>query len=264
MKTTGRRSKLSKLVKYAFIALGVLALVVGVWAIHTYRYKGVVEHISFQSGEVTMNGLFIKPAGPGPHPTVVLLHGSGPLPGDGPPVRIMANAFLKSGIATLAYDKRGVGSSGGTFRRNAYGDFIDDGISAVRYLESRNDVDHDAIGLLGSSEGSLIAPEIAVRSGTVTFVIHRSGAAVHGIETSLWETRHELMRAGITGELLEFVMAVDEYKKINERPFPSWTEVFEIVQYLGYRKVAERAEHINTASGQVVLESIAGGVGEDD
>ena len=55
------------------------------------------------------------------------------------------------------------------------------------------------------------------------------------------------------GDLLDFVMAIDEYKRINERPFPSWTEVFEIMQYLGYRKVAERAEHINTASGAEVL-----------
>lgn len=53
-------------------------------------------------------------------------------------------------------------------------------------------------------------------------------------------------------------MAVDEYKRVNDRPFPSWSEVFEIVQYLGYRKVAPRAEHINTASGAEVLESPAG------
>ncbi len=53
-------------------------------------------------------------------------------------------------------------------------------------------------------------------------------------------------------------MAVDEYKRINERPFPSWSEIFEIVQYLGYRKVADRAVHINTASGAEVLETEAG------
>ena len=49
----------------------------------------------------------------------------------------------------------------------------------------------------------------------------------------------------MTGELLEFVMAIDEYKRINSRPFPTWSEIFEIAQYLGYRRVAERAEHIN-------------------
>ena len=73
------------------------------------------------------------------------------------------------------------------------------------------------------------------------------------------EVRKAAEEGEISGELLEFIMAIDEYKRINERPFPSWSEVFEIMQYLGYRKVAERAKHINTASGAEVLESPSGG-----
>lgn len=73
------------------------------------------------------------------------------------------------------------------------------------------------------------------------------------------EVRRAAEEGEISGELLEFIMAIDEYKRINERPFPSWSEIFEIVQYLGYRKVAERAVHINTASGSEVLASEAGG-----
>jgi len=72
------------------------------------------------------------------------------------------------------------------------------------------------------------------------------------------EVRRAAEEGEISGELLEFIMAVDEYKKINDRPFPSWSEVFEIVQYLGYRKVAEQAGHINTASGSEVLETVSG------
>jgi len=68
------------------------------------------------------------------------------------------------------------------------------------------------------------------------------------------EVRRAAEEGELSGELLEFVMAIDEYKKINEKPFPSWSEVFEIMQYLGYRKVAEMADHINTASGSEVLE----------
>lgn len=59
------------------------------------------------------------------------------------------------------------------------------------------------------------------------------------------EIRKSAEEGEISGELLEFVMAIDEYKRVNERPFPSWTEVFEIIQYLGYRKVESRAEHVN-------------------
>lgn len=46
-------------------------------------------------------------------------------------------------------------------------------------------------------------------------------------------------------DVLEFVLAIDEYKRINSRPFPTWSEVFEVMRYLGYRKVADRAEHID-------------------
>ena len=61
--------------------------------------------------------------------------------------------------------------------------------------------------------------------------------------------RSDLRRAAEEGEMsdeqLEFVMAVDEYKRANNKPFPTWSEVFELIKYLGYRKVADQAGHIN-------------------
>ena len=65
--------------------------------------------------------------------------------------------------------------------------------------------------------------------------------------------RGEVRRAAEEGELsddlLEFVMVVDDYKRINDRPYPTISQISELVHYLGYRKVAERSEHINTAAG---------------
>jgi hypothetical protein len=49
----------------------------------------------------------------------------------------------------------------------------------------------------------------------------------------------------MTDDLLEFVLAIDEYKRTNKRPFPSWSEVFEVIRYLGYRKVAAKGDHID-------------------
>lgn len=61
--------------------------------------------------------------------------------------------------------------------------------------------------------------------------------------------RSESRRTAEEGELdpeqFEFVLAMDEYKRANNRPFPSWTEVLEVIKYLGYRKVAERGEHVD-------------------
>ncbi len=49
----------------------------------------------------------------------------------------------------------------------------------------------------------------------------------------------------MTDEQFAFIMAIDEYKRVNNRPFPSWTEVLEVIKHLGYRKVAPVGEHID-------------------
>ena len=196
-----------KLPRKLLLVLGALIAIVVVWAGHGFwvhiRYHGSVKEVTFQTGDVALKGWFVTPDGPGPHPAVVLLHGAGPQTGDGLPARIYGNAFLRSGIAVLTYDKRGVGGSGGTYGRNRYRDFIEDGISAVRYLQSRSDVAAGSIGLFGSSESGWFAPEIALRAGDVAYIINRVAPAVPWIETNLWEIRHELLKAGVEGETLE-------------------------------------------------------------
>lgn len=59
------------------------------------------------------------------------------------------------------------------------------------------------------------------------------------------ESRRSAEEGELNAEQFEFVMAIDEYKRTNKRPFPSWTEVLEVIKYLGYRKVAERGEHLD-------------------
>ena len=54
----------------------------------------------------------------------------------------------------------------------------------------------------------------------------------------------------MTDELLEFVMAIDEYKRLNNRPFPTWSEVFEVIRYLGYRKTAAKGDHIDRPAAE--------------
>jgi hypothetical protein len=63
------------------------------------------------------------------------------------------------------------------------------------------------------------------------------------------DLRRQAEEGEMGGELLEFVMAIDEYKRVNNRPFPSWSEVFEVIHYLGYRKTADRGEHIDRPAG---------------
>ena len=59
------------------------------------------------------------------------------------------------------------------------------------------------------------------------------------------DSRRSAEEGELNSEQFEFVMAMDEYKRVNKKPFPSWTEVLEVIKYLGYRKVAEVGEHLD-------------------
>ncbi len=63
------------------------------------------------------------------------------------------------------------------------------------------------------------------------------------------DIRREAEEGEMSDELLDFVMAIDEYKRVNNKPFPTWSEVFEVIRYLGYRKVLGRGEHIDRPVG---------------
>ena len=65
------------------------------------------------------------------------------------------------------------------------------------------------------------------------------------------EVRKAAEEGELSGDLLEFVMAVDEYKRVNERPYPTISEIFEIVHFLGYRKVGQKGEHVNIRAEDV-------------
>ena len=114
-----------------------------------------------------------------------------------PPSRAVVNALIRSGFAVLAYDKRGVGASGGDFDSATYRDFIDDAIAAVEYLADRPDVDGGTIGLYVVSESGWFAPEIALRSGRVDFVFNKVGSPLSVMDTVLWEARNDFLAAGI-------------------------------------------------------------------
>ncbi|GMU35075.1 MAG: hypothetical protein AMXMBFR20_29470 [Planctomycetia bacterium] len=59
------------------------------------------------------------------------------------------------------------------------------------------------------------------------------------------DSRRSAEEGELNSEQFEFVMAMDEYKRANKKPFPSWTEVLEVLKYLGYRKVADVGEHVD-------------------
>jgi uncharacterized protein len=151
------------------------------------------EEVVFRQGDASLAGTFMVPATPGPHPAIVLLHGSGALTRHsfGPWPRF----FNSLGLAVLVYDKRGTGASTGVRLDASTGapktlspryypaDLRDDALAALRFLQGRAEVDRKQIGFWGSSEGGMLATQVAARSKQVAFAIDSSG-----FMGPLWET----------------------------------------------------------------------------
>lgn len=126
------------------------------------------EGVRFQSAGVTLEGTVLVPdeASPGRKPAMALVHGAGPHTRED--YRAEAEAFAQGGIVTLIYDKRTKGYS--EFERS-YELLAGDALAAVRALHARPDVNPDAVGLWGLSEGGWVVPIAASRSDEVGFVV---------------------------------------------------------------------------------------------
>ena len=160
------------------------------------------EEVRFGGGGVELAGTLLLPAGPGPHPAVVFLHGAGPHPRHD--YFFYADLFARRGVAALVYDKRGVGDSTGDARAAGQSDLASDALAAVRLLASRKEIDARRIGLWGQSLGGMVAPLAAARSaGAVAFLILVSPPGVTLGEAEAWDDEFDLRRRGYPEAVVE-------------------------------------------------------------
>ncbi|HEX8672576.1 MAG TPA: alpha/beta fold hydrolase [Longimicrobium sp.] len=144
------------------------------------------EEVSFASVPgVRIAGTLTLPRGRGPFPAAVLITGSGQQDRDESlmghkPFLVLADYLTRRGIAVLRMDDRGEGRSTGDFGRATSADFANDVEAAVRFLAARSDVARNKIGLIGHSEGGVIAPMVATRSRGVAYVVMLAGTGIPG------------------------------------------------------------------------------------
>ncbi|MEU3735355.1 alpha/beta fold hydrolase [Streptomyces sp. NPDC033538] len=131
-------------------------------------------------------GTLTLPTGPGPHSAVVLLHGSGPLDRDGNARKLpldlgrpLADALAGAGVATLRYDRRGVGATPGNWQESGFAGNREDASAALRALRAHPDVHAGSVGVVGHSEGALHAMTLAAR-GEAEAVVLLAGFARTG------------------------------------------------------------------------------------
>ncbi|MFP5471131.1 MAG: alpha/beta fold hydrolase [Bacteroidia bacterium] len=153
-------------------------------------YPYASEEVTFKntSANITLAGTLTKPEGEGPFACVVMITGSGPQNRDEEimghkPFLVIADHLTRNGIAVLRYDDRGTYQSTGDFSYATTRNLADDVNSAVAYLQTRSDIKQ--IGLIGHSEGGVIAPMVAAENKNVDFIVMLAGTGVNGAEILL-------------------------------------------------------------------------------
>ncbi len=154
------------------------------------------ENITFTSSGYNLAGTIALPEGEAPFPAAVLISGSGMIDRDENHskmkinvMREVATCLAAEGIATLRYDKRGVGESGGDYWVTGYYDNAADARAAVDYLAAHPGIRKDKIYLLGHSEGAIISTHLAGQEAPVAGVILLSGTAQPGEKVLEWQGR---------------------------------------------------------------------------
>ncbi|MFC3095389.1 alpha/beta hydrolase family protein [Alteromonas sediminis] len=173
----------------------------------TPPYDYVVEEVTFENhtDNVTLAGTLTLPSSTGEYPAVVLITGSGPQDRDQTfmghkTFLVIANYLTQRGIAVLRYDDRGFGQSTGRFDIATSADFAKDASAAVDYLSSHKNIAKDSIGLMGHSEGGLIAPITASKNANVDFIVLLAGPGQTGNDISVWQTKSFLQANGLSVE----------------------------------------------------------------
>lgn len=173
-------------------------------------YPYLEEEVSLenQSANVKLAGTLTLPEQGGPFPAVVLITGSGAQDRNEEvfghrPFLILADHLTRNGIAVLRMDDRGVDGSTGDIDESTSEDFARDILTGVAYLKNRKGIDPKKIGLVGHSEGGLIAPIAASQSEDVAFIVMMAGPGLSGEEILYLQSRQIAQASGVPEEDIE-------------------------------------------------------------
>jgi len=173
-------------------------------------YPYIEEEVSFLNpvAGIKLAGTLTLPEHGGPFPAVVLITGSGAQDRNEEimnhrPFLVLADHLTKTGIAVLRVDDRGVGGSTGDVESSTSEDFALDVLAGVDFLKNRKEIDSKKIGLIGHSEGGLIAPIAASKTEDVAFIVLMAGTGLTGEEIIYLQSRLIAQSSGVKNEDIE-------------------------------------------------------------
>jgi pimeloyl-ACP methyl ester carboxylesterase len=174
------------------------------------------EEVVFENtgAGISLSGTLTLPQKEGHFPAVVLITGSGAQNRneelfDHKPFLVISDYLTRNGIAVLRFDDRGVGASTGNFRTATTYDFSTDVEAGVKYLQTRKEINRQKIGLIGHSEGGIIAPMLAARSKDISFIVLLAGTGIPGDQLLLLQQELSAKASGMSEQAWQSLSAVN-------------------------------------------------------
>ena len=168
-------------------------------------YPYIEEDVVYENTDagIKLAGTLTMPRAGGPFPAVILISGSGAQDRNETivghrPFLVLADYLTRKGIAVLRVDDRGVGGSTGNLLESTDEDLAGDVLAGVKFLKARKEIDPKKIGLIGHSEGGIVAPMAAVKSSDVVFIVLMAGPGLTGEEILYSQSDLGLKKHGVS------------------------------------------------------------------
>ena len=178
------------------------------------------QEVAFENipAGIQLAGTLTIPEGTGPFPVLVTISGSGSQDRNSTffehkPFWVIADYMARLGIAVLRYDDRGVGGSTNSQIEATTADLAGDVIAAVTFLQNHPTIDPNRIGLIGHSEGGMIAPMVATEIEDIALIVLLAGPGVPGSKILLDQNEDILRARGASEQSIENQLAY--YKTIR-------------------------------------------------
>jgi len=214
-------------------------------------YSYYTEEVKFENkkDKVTLAGTLSLPSKEGNYPVAILISGSGPQNRDEEimshkPFLVIADHLTKNGIAVLRYDDRGTAQSTGDFNAATSREFATDVEAAISYLKTRKEVNVKKIGLIGHSEGGLIAPMVAADSKDVAFIVLLAGPGIPGDQIMIKQNRLIGKAGGIPDQ------ALDKSEQMNRKVYAVLKQKLDLAETKKQIKVLLEEDHNNAPAEQ--------------
>ncbi|RAJ14470.1 alpha/beta hydrolase family protein [Olleya aquimaris] len=180
-------------------------------------FKYNIEEVTYTNKDadsVVLSGTLTLPKKVKNPAVAILINGSGAHDRDcniagHKPFWVIADYLTNNGIAVLRFDERGVGKSTGDIRNATTYDLASDVEAGIKYLKTRTDIDQSKIGLIGHSEGGIIAPMVASKNNDIAFIVMLAGPGVRGDQLLETQNKKILKSIGLTEEALNIQLELN-------------------------------------------------------